>query len=85
MNRRTVILVIGMHDNASRERVVTALEAVSGVQEVDVSLYRARAAVVHSIACDVSALVKAVAEAGFEGRALPGPDSSTSTQERRHA
>ncbi len=68
---RTVLLIMGMPDNASRERIVGALEAVDGVLEVDVNLHRGRAAIVHASRCDLEALVGAAVRAGF-GVALLG-------------
>jgi copper chaperone CopZ len=62
---RTVLVIMGMHDNLCRERVADALRSVAGVDDVSVSLMRARATVDHQPACEPSALVWAVVNAGF--------------------
>ena len=70
--KRTELLVVGMRDNAGRERVSEALERVSGVVEVGVSLIRARAVVVHERWCEAVDLVRAVVGAGFEASVKGG-------------
>lgn len=67
----TVLMIMGMRDNACRERIVDALGKVRGVRDVDVNLMRARATVTHERTCDASELVWAVVRAGF-GAALDG-------------
>lgn len=62
---RTVLLISGMRDSVCRERVVNALESVGGVREVLVSLFRARATIVHEAACDPADLVRAVVRRGY--------------------
>lgn len=62
---RRVLLVLGMRDNGCRERVIEILSGVEGVCEVDVSLVRARATVVHEARCEIAALVGALALGGF--------------------
>lgn len=62
---RTTLLVTGMRDNTCRERVAAALEAVAGVREVDVNLFRARATVVHTAACGPADLIRALVAAGY--------------------
>lgn len=62
---RTVLLIQGMKDAGCRERVTAALESVSGVSEVEVSLYRGRATVVHEHGCEIEVLLRAVNEAGY--------------------
>jgi copper chaperone CopZ len=62
---RTVLLIQGMKGAACRETVTAALESVSGVKEVEVSLYRGRAAVEHEPGCDTAELLRAVSEAGY--------------------
>ncbi len=66
---RTRLLVIGMRDNAGREAVVEALSSIVGVVECEVSIFHARATIVHMPPCEVSALVGAVERVGF--RASP--------------
>jgi copper chaperone CopZ len=63
--KKTVLAIAGMRSNACRERVVEVLEQVEGVRDVDVSLIRARATVLHDLACDPAELMRAVAEAGY--------------------
>jgi copper chaperone CopZ len=65
-NQRTAMIVIGMQDNASRERVVDSLWRVDGVRDVSVSLVRARAVIVHSPDCPPEHLRRAVRDAGFD-------------------
>jgi copper chaperone CopZ len=57
-----------MRDNNCRVRVSEALEAVSGVRDVCVNLFRAQATVDHESDCDPAALVESVARAGFAAR-----------------
>lgn len=49
--QHTVLLIAGMRGNVCRERMAVALQAVPGVRSVDVSLYRARATIVHDPKC----------------------------------
>ena len=58
--------VIGMQDNASRERVVDGLWRVDGGRDVSGSLVRARAVIVHSWDCPPEHLRRAVRDAGFD-------------------
>jgi CBS domain-containing protein/copper chaperone CopZ len=75
---RTVLLIAGMRGAKCRQRVVAALEAVCGVKEVEVNLYRARATVLHAPTCETSGLIRAVVSAGYgavldvKGRASRG-------------
>jgi copper chaperone CopZ len=62
---RTMLLITGMRDNACRERVTAALEAVPGVREVDVNLYRARATIAHARECSINECIRAVVQAGY--------------------
>lgn len=61
---RTVMLVSGMRDNACREQIAESLEAVPGVSEVCVTLYRARATVMHTTQCDPKRLIAAIQKCG---------------------
>ena len=76
---RTVIVVMGMRDNACRERVAEALGHVAGVGDVNVSLIRARATIVHAAPCSRADLVRAIVNAGFgaaiDEQAGPGTGS----------
>ena len=63
--RHTVLLIAGMRGNRCRERITAALEAVPGVQRVDVNLYRAEATVAHDPACEVSELFRATLNTGY--------------------
>ena len=67
----SVLLIVGMRDNSCREQVAEVLGRINGVQDVSVSLVRARAVVAHSSACQTAALVRAVEEAGYV--VLPDP------------
>lgn len=69
---KTVLLVTGILDNGDRERIAEALESVPGVVQVDVNMYRARAVIVHTPPCTAAALVRAVAEAGYQAEAHEG-------------
>ena len=66
---RTVLVIMGMRDNASREHVVEVLETVDGVKEAYVNLYRGQATIVHECRCELGDLVQAVLRAGY-GAAL---------------
>jgi Cu+-exporting ATPase len=63
--RTTDLLVAGMKSAKCRERVLRAIEAVPGVMEVDVNLYRASARVTHCEPCHATALLQAVASVGY--------------------
>ena len=63
--RKTVVYVIGMRDNACRERIADALGQVAGVADVEVSLIRGRAVVCHDTTCRARELVQAVRRSGF--------------------
>jgi hypothetical protein len=62
---RTLLRVNGMRDNNCRVCVVAALQAVAGVREVYVTLFRATATIVHEPPCSVSDLVAEVFRAGY--------------------
>ena len=62
---RTLLLITGMRDNGCREIVSQALEIVTGVREVQVNLYRARAVIVHDRSCAASELIEAIERAGY--------------------
>ncbi len=64
----TVLLIAGMKDNTGREALISALEHVGGVQEVDVNLYHARATIRHSAGCETGELLRVISEAGFGAR-----------------
>jgi copper chaperone CopZ len=64
-----VLVIMGMRDNACRERVAEALGQIDGVLSTNVSLIRARATVVHEPPCDAAQLVWTVVNAGY-GAAL---------------
>jgi copper chaperone CopZ len=64
---RTVLMIVGMKGNNCRERLIRYLEAVPGVREAAVSLYRSQAIVSHERTCEVVNLMEAVEGAGFIG------------------
>ena len=68
---RTVLAIAGMKGNTCRETVVRALESIDGVVDVDVSLFRACAVIVHDPACEPRWLVQAVSGVGYQ--AMFGP------------
>lgn len=70
---RTVLVIMGMRDNACRERVSEVLGQVKGVRNVTVSLIRARAIVEHERPCEPSELISVMVKAGY-GAALDGAD-----------
>jgi copper chaperone CopZ len=72
--KTTVLMIIGMRDNACRERLLEALRRVSGVREIRVSLMRARATIVHQPPCEAAELVWTVVSAGFGAAMEPGDD-----------
>ncbi|MCC6659510.1 MAG: cation transporter [Phycisphaerales bacterium] len=61
-------MITGMCDNRCRERIVRALERVPGIVQVDVSLLRARATVLHERRCEPITLVRTVIEVGYDAR-----------------
>ncbi|MCC6678914.1 MAG: heavy-metal-associated domain-containing protein [Phycisphaerales bacterium] len=63
-----------MRGNGCRERIAAALQAVPGVRSVDVSLYRARATIVHDRRCDVSELFRATLNTGYNASLPPGAE-----------
>ncbi|HMN41263.1 MAG TPA: heavy metal-associated domain-containing protein [Phycisphaerales bacterium] len=63
--RSTVMQISGMRGDTCRERVAAVLKAVAGVETVDVTLYRAKATIVHDSRCDAAALSRAVRQAGY--------------------
>jgi len=62
---RTLLLVSGMRDNHCRECVASVIESMKGVEEVDVNLFRATAAIVHHAACSPEDFVRALSLAGY--------------------
>ena len=62
---RTVLNIMGMRDNACRERISEALAAIDGVEEVDINLHRARARILHTPPCRPADLLSAIVEAGY--------------------
>ena len=67
--RKTVLVIMGMRGNSSREHLAEVLSAVAGVRDVDVNLHRGRAAITHEARCTLEELVGAVLRAGY-GAAL---------------
>ncbi len=67
----TVLVIMGMRDNACRERLAEALAVLPGVEDVDVNLLHARAAIVHRAPCGLDALLGAVVRAGFGAALAP--------------
>lgn len=63
--QKAVLMITGMRNNDCRERVAEALGRVRGVMQVDVSLLRARATVLHEPGCEPDLLMRAVGEAGY--------------------
>lgn len=63
--RVTLLHILGMRDNACRERMIAALESVEGVLDVAVSLHRAQAMVRHDGRCSRDCLVSVVQGAGY--------------------
>jgi copper chaperone CopZ len=62
---RTVLYIMGMREAACVQRLTRALEAVKGVRNAEVSLFRSRAQVVHGTACGADELVTAIKRAGY--------------------
>jgi cation transport ATPase len=73
---RTLLLIAGMRDNGCRERVAEALEKVTGVKNVHVNLYRARAEIIHDSQSHTTDFITAVTGEGY-GAELP---TQTGTQ-----
>lgn len=64
--KRIVLLIAGLRDSRCRDAIVEALESVRGVLDVDVSLFRARAAVSYNQACTEDGLIQAILRAGYQ-------------------
>jgi copper chaperone CopZ len=62
---KTVLLIIGMRDNSCRECVTGVLERIEGVMDVNVSLLRARAMVMHEPSCGGAELIRELEKAGY--------------------
>lgn len=63
---KATLLISGMRDNRCRERVLTALEAITGVERAAVNLFRARAVVRYALPCTPPQLIDAVLRAGCD-------------------
>ena len=75
---RTILVVVGMKDNACRELIMSALEAVPGVREVQVNLLRARATVWHENGRPVEDLIRAIETTGYSAAsAWPSADGDS--------
>ncbi len=68
---RTELLVTGMHGNACRERLEEALRAIAGVEEVEVSLHRGWASILHGAWVARVDLVNAVRRVGCAAEGIP--------------
>jgi copper chaperone CopZ len=62
---RTVLMIAGMRDNACRQKIAEALESMPGVQDVDVSLHRSRATIVHEPPCVTAKLMLTIERSGY--------------------
>ncbi|MCC6428953.1 MAG: cation transporter [Phycisphaerales bacterium] len=60
------MLITGMKDTRCRQKITDALEAVAGVLDVNVNLFRANATVCHAQTCSPDRLIAAVARVGYE-------------------
>jgi copper chaperone CopZ len=63
--KKTMLKILGMRCNSCREELVHALSAVMGVRDVEVSLIRAEATVLHAGNCTDEMLLQAVHGAGY--------------------
>lgn len=85
---RTEVVIMGMRDNACRERILDAIRRVDGVSEVSVSLIRAKATIDYTEPCAPAALVWAIVSAGFgavlAAPLLPDGDGNTDTRSDGH-
>lgn len=54
-----------MRDNRCREKIAEIVAALAGVKQVDVSLFRAAAVVVHDRSCSAGEIIQAIGCAGF--------------------
>ncbi len=61
----TDLLIAGMRDSSCRQRIVSSLESLTGVIEVQVNFYRARATVVHQPPCSADELIQSIKRAGY--------------------
>lgn len=74
---RTVLMIAGMHDHHCREKIEAALEAVAGVKDVCVNLYRAQAVVFHERWCKAEGLARIVTDCGYLVELKPCEDSDS--------
>jgi copper chaperone CopZ len=63
--QRSTLLITGMSCGSCRQHATKALQAVSGVTQVQVDLASGRAEVVHVSAVTVDALIASVVAAGY--------------------
>ncbi len=78
---QTVLMLFGVSDEEARGKVMRALHRVAGVKEIEVSIYRAEARILHDGRCTPSALEDAVRVSGFAAqrvgpRRIVWPDSA---------
>lgn len=66
---QTLLKIDGLSDHEA-DRVADVLKEVAGVLHVEVSAEEGMASVLYDVRADVSALVAAVKQAGFDARAL---------------
>lgn len=81
--QHTVLLITGMRGNMCREKVAAALQAIPGVRSVDVSLFRARATIVHDRRCDVSHLFRTTLNTGYNA-SVPGAEEGRKSYRQKH-
>jgi len=56
---------MGMRGNECREALADLLQAIEGVEDVDISLYRSRAVIFHTPPCTPAQLVWSIVNAGY--------------------
>lgn len=72
---RMALNVLGMRNNSCRERIVEVLGQVEGVQDVSVSLVRARAVVAYEPPCEPATLIRAIEGVGYRASPDEGRDA----------
>lgn len=63
--KKTVLMLYGVWGEDARQAVTRSLQAVPGVHDVIVNIYRAQATIVHDDGTSQADLIHAVTTAGF--------------------
>lgn len=62
---KTDLIILGMRSNDCRERLISIIEGIRGVLDVEINLHRGLASILHSAPCDLGELTAAIISAGY--------------------